>query len=56
MGASSTSVVGEKLFSNAKAYIKGLNAEPGWRFACDDLLNSLFLKLKPPDNAKTLPL
>ena len=42
-------------FLRAKAYIKGLNAEPGCLNACVALLNSLFLKLNPPLNANTLP-
>ena len=32
-----------------------MNAEPGCLEACVALLNSLFLKLKPPLNASTLP-
>ena len=44
-----------KLFSKAKAYTKGLKADPGCLFACEALLNSLFLKLKPPELAFTLP-
>ena len=42
---------GEKLFSKANAYINGLNAEPGCLSACVALLNSLFIKLKPPEIA-----
>ena len=43
------------MFSKANAYMKGLNADPGCLNACVDLLNSLFLKLNPPDIAKILP-
>ncbi len=50
-GASKIIEEGEKLFSNAKAYINGLNAEPGCLSACVALLNSLFIKLKPPEIA-----
>ena len=35
--------------------MKGLNAEPGCLRAWVALLNSLFLKLNPPETAFTLP-
>ena len=41
--------------SMAAAKSRGLNAEPGWRFACVARLNELLWKSRPPTSARTSP-
>ena len=55
MGESMTIVAGVYSLSRAAAYIIGLKALPGWRFACTALLNLLFAKSIPPTRALTKP-